>query len=112
MILICLPFFITAIAAVIVVVASIRPGDTPAIVAVELAARASFDAIFFVALVLAVVVAIASPVEPDFLKVNFDSKGGLKFRTCMYCGMEIRLHNIFVAFKECYFLNLSFFQSY
>ena len=74
MILICLPFFVTAITAVIVVVASIRPGDTPAIVAVELAARASFDAIFFVALVLAVVVAIASPVEAELLKVNVDQE--------------------------------------
>ena len=65
MILICLPFFITAIAAVIVVVASILSGDAPAIVAVELVARASLRAIFFVAFVPTVVVAIASIVEPE-----------------------------------------------
>ena len=65
MILICLPFFITAIATVIVVVASITAGDTFTIVAVEIPARASLLAVFFVAVVSAVVVPIASPLDAD-----------------------------------------------
>ena len=66
-----LPLFITAIPAVIVAVTSISPGDAAAIVAVELVARASLRAIFFVAFVPTVVVTIASIVEPELSKVNF-----------------------------------------
>ena len=68
-----LPLLIAAIATVIVVVTSISPGDTAAIVTVELATRASLRAIFFVAVVCTVIVTIASPVDPDLLKVNFHS---------------------------------------
>ena len=65
MILICLPFFITAVAAVVVFVAAKTPLDAFPIVAVELAARASFLAIFLVARVLAVVVPVAAVVDAD-----------------------------------------------
>ena len=71
-----LPLLIAAIATVIVVVTSISPGDTAAIVAVELATRASLCAIFFVAVVSTVIVTVASPVDPDLLKVNFHIYSG------------------------------------
>ena len=66
-----LPLFITAIAAIIVVVASISPRDAFPIVAIELTARASLRAIFFVALVIAVVVTIAAPVQPGLMQGEF-----------------------------------------
>ena len=65
MILICLPFFVTAIAAVIVVVASVAKVDTFAIVTVEFLVFALCQAICFIAVVSAVVVTIAAPCDAD-----------------------------------------------
>ena len=61
----CLPFFITAIAAVVVFVTSEAPLDALSIVTVELAVRASLLTIFFVALVPAVVVPVAPVADAE-----------------------------------------------